>query len=116
MSARPQACADVCTATAKPGSKARRLPFAKLPETGDGADFWLAAWTRETAKLEALVAFNLLQSTKKVCDRNERLYLALIGSEIHLKNSAEMSLNQLQYTGGLMYAFAESTKFARAAA
>jgi hypothetical protein len=86
------------------------MPFPKLPKTGDGADFWLPAWTRETAKLEALMAFSRLLSTQKACDKSEPLYLAMISSEIKLKESADMSLEQLKHMGGLMFAFPESTK------
>lgn len=84
--------------------------FPKLPETGDGADFWLPAWTRETAKLEALMAFSRLLATQKACDKSEPLYLAMISSEIKLKESADMSLEQLTHMGGLLFAFPESTK------
>jgi hypothetical protein len=103
-------CADACTASAKRPVKARRMPFPELPKTGDGTGFWLPAWTRETAKLEALMAFSRLLSTQKACDKSEPLYLAMISSEIKLKESADMSLEQLKHMGGLMFAFPESTK------
>lgn len=110
-------CADACTAATKP-AKTQQLPFPHLParDKGTKQDFWLAAWSRETAKLEALTAFNSLQATRKSCDKNELLFLALIGGEISLKHSAYSSLEKLHDLGGLLFAFAESTKFMQGSA
>lgn len=108
-------CADACTASTRP-AKARPLPFPELPKKGAGVAFWLPAWARETAKYEALMAFSRTRTTKNACDKKEVLYLAMLGSEINLRQAANQSFEMLKDAGGLLFAFAETSKLAGAAA
>ena len=110
--------ADVCTTRAKPSGKAktvivykgqsvgcteasRQIPIPQLPaRDATKLDFWLAAWSRETAKLETLVAYNNLQATRKSCDKNGRLFFALIDSKTQPRHAADLALNELHFQGG----------------
>ena len=109
--------ADACTASAKRTGKAiakpsrkTRFPFPDLPEAGENIDFWLSAWARNAAKLEAMMAFIRLPTTQQSIE-TEVLHLALICSESKLKEAADISLEHLRNTGGLLFAFPESTRF-----
>ena len=112
----PNIRADACTAQAKPARKALPHPFPEmLLGLGQPVDFWLVVWFRQMAKFSALESFLRLKATRKSCDKNEVLHLALLNSETRLLAAAYDSLERLQSAGGLLHAFAETSKLKAAA-
>ena len=107
--------ADACTRkTRKP--KPAALPFPNLPAnaSADDVDFWLTAWARDLATLEALDAHaNVMWSHPRT---SELLYRALTVAVFNARLEARESLKHVKTFGGLLFAFVGTTKLQQVAA
>lgn len=110
--------ADVCTATAKPASKAAPLPYPEHPSSQmrDKAMFWLLAWMHQLAQYEAFCTYESTKTAKAFCANKPVLFDAICAAGFLLKDSLQITVECLVRAGGLLFAFPESTKFAGAVA
>jgi hypothetical protein len=97
---------------------AARLPFPDLPDSTQASEseFWLAAWMRDVSSWEALTEFVNTPPVTAKRRSNLPLSLALTVAQGDARTESRKSLAMLRDAGGLLFAFAESSKFAGATA
>lgn len=107
--------ADACTRkTRKP--KPAALPFHNLPTFAgvDDVNFWLIAWSRDLAMLEALDAHTDAAWSK--IKTSEALARALTTAVFNALLQVHQSLEYIKTVGGLLFAFVGTTKLQQVAA
>ena len=88
-------------------TKTGALPFPKLIGHAEHQVFWLSAWIRDQAALEALET--LAYSDKINSTKNPALFHGLCLAMAEAKRDAKDSLNFLLGMGGLLYAWHGTT-------